>query len=47
MAAPEVPWAGGGEDILGQDRMGMSLLRTIEQLDNGSMVAVFLSLIHI
>ncbi len=41
-AADSPPWSEeGSEDILGQDRMVMSLLRTIEQLGNGTMVAVY------
>ena len=40
--ADSPPWSvEGAEDILGQDRIALSLLRTIEQLGNGSMVAVF------
>ncbi len=41
-AADSPPWSEeGSEDILGQDRMALSLLRTIEQLGNGTMVAVY------
>ena len=41
-AADTPPWSEeGAEDILGQDRLALALLRTIEQLGNGSMVAVF------
>jgi hypothetical protein len=40
-AADDPPWSEeGAEDILGQDRMALSLLRTIEQLGNGTMIAV-------
>ncbi|MFT5681932.1 MAG: hypothetical protein ACI8RZ_002850 [Myxococcota bacterium] len=40
--ADSPPWSEeGSEDILGQDRMALSLLRTIEQLGNGTMIAVY------